>query len=111
MPPVDVPLRVRGPAGPSQNPVGERRRRAPRHPASPHREPESPGPSAPEPSATAPHLPALAPPRDSFRWHGDVIIAVDEVTPRKIGPACNADPGGLDKTLGRHAFVRDSQAT
>src|SRR5687768_10287534 len=110
MPSVDVPLRVRTPAGLSQNPVGERRR-APRHPASPRREPKSPGPSAPEPPATAPQLPALAPPLDSFRWHGDVFVSVDEVTPRKIGPACYADPGGLDETLGRRAFVRDSQAT
>src|SRR5215210_3137370 len=107
---INAPPRVRTPAGLPQNPVGKRRR-APLHPASPHREPEIRGRSAPEPPATAPHLPALAPPRDSFRWHRNVFVAVDEVTPRKIGPACYADPGSLDETLGRRAFVRDSQAT
>src|SRR5215203_3373143 len=99
MPPVDVPLRVREHASLSQNPVGERRR-APRHPASPHREPESPWPSAPEPPVTASHLPALAQPRDSLRWHGDVFVTVDQITPWKVCPACYADPGGLDDTLG-----------
>src|SRR5215207_7592751 len=110
MPPVDVPLRVREPPGLSQNPVGELRR-APRHPASPYREPEGPGPSAPELPVTASHLPALAPPQDSLRWHRDVFVTVDQITPRKVCPACYADPGGLDDALGQRASVRDSQAT
>src|SRR5215211_3850833 len=109
MPSIDAPLRVREPAGLPENPVGERR--APRHPASPQREPESPGPSAPEPPVTAPHLPALAPPLDRFRWHGDVFVAVDQITPRKVCPACYADPGGLDDALRGRASVRDSQAS
>src|ERR671922_252039 len=110
MPPVGVSPRVREPAGLSQNPFGEWRR-APRHPASPHREPEGPWPSAPEPPVTPSHLPALAPPQDSLRWRGDVFITVDQITPRKVCPACYADPGGLDDTLGQRASVRDSQAT
>jgi membrane peptidoglycan carboxypeptidase len=76
-----------------------------------HREPECPGPSAPEPPVTAPHLPALAQPQDRLRWHGDVFVTVDQITPRKVGPACYAEPGGLDDTLGRRASVRDGQAT
>src|SRR5215218_9203347 len=111
MPPVDALLRVREPASLPQNPAGEWRRQAPLHQASPRREPESHASSAPEPPVTAPHLPALAPSQDSFRGHGDVFVAVYEVTPRKVGPASYADPGGLDDTFGRRAFVRDSQAT
>src|SRR5687767_14140246 len=84
--PVNAPLRIRQPKGLPQKAVGQRRR-APLHPVSPHRDPESPGPGAPEPPATAPHLPALAPSRDSFRRHGDVFVAVDKVTPRKVGAA------------------------
>src|ERR671910_556491 len=101
MPPVDAPLRVRDPAGLSQNRVGERRRVPPHPAASPHRDPESPGPGAPVPPATAPHLPALAPIRDNFRWHGDVFVAVYEVPPRKVDPACYADPCCLDDAFGR----------
>src|SRR5215210_4677856 len=108
MPPVDAPLRVREPAGLPQNPVGERRR-APLHPASPLRVPEALGPNAPPPGVTG--LPVLAPPRDSLRWYGDVFVAVDQVTPWKVGPACYADPGSLDDALRRRTSVRDNQAT
>ena len=38
--------------------------------------------------------------RDNFRWRGDMFVAVDKVTPRKVCPARNADPGGLDDALG-----------
>ena len=98
-------------AGRRQNPVGPQRRRALQHPVSPLREPDILGPDAPELSVTGPHLPVLAPPRDSLRWHGDVFVAVDQVTPRKVGPACNTDPGGLDDALRRSTSVRDNQAT
>src|SRR5918997_99168 len=110
MPPVDAPLRVREPERLPQNLVGELRL-APRHPASPRRDPESPGPGTLVRPATAPHLPALAPTRDSFRWHGDVFVAIYEVTPRKVGAACYADPGGLDDVFGRRVTVRDSQVS
>src|SRR5918999_5513196 len=104
---VNAPPRVREPAGVPQNPVGERRR-APRHPASPQ---DILGPNEPVPGVTRLHLPVLAPPRDSPRWDGDVFISVDEVTPRKVGPACYVDPGGLHDALRRRDSVRDNQAT
>src|SRR5215212_2694104 len=108
MAPVHAPPRIREPAGLPQHPVGERRR-ARLHPASPLRVPEALGPNAPVPGVTG--LPVLAPPRDSLRWYGDVFVAVNQVTPRKVGPACYADPSGLDDTLRRRTSVRDSQAT
>src|ERR671920_143093 len=104
---VSAPLRVRKPACGAQNPVGERRR-APRHPASSQ---DILVPNEPEPGVTRLHLPVLAPPRDSLRWDGDVFIFVDEVTPRQVGPACYADPGGLHDALRRRYSVRDIQAT
>src|ERR687896_660683 len=107
MTPVDAPLRVRELAGLPQNPVGERRR-ALLHPASLLRVPEALGPHAPGPRVTG--LLVLAPPQGSLRWYGDVFVAVDEVTPRKVGSACYADPGGLDDALGRTS-VRDRQGT
>ena len=53
----------------------------------------------------------LAPPPDSLRWHGDVSVAIDQITPRQFGPPCYADPSGRDYALGRRSSVRDSQAT
>src|SRR5918994_3785133 len=109
--PVNARPRAREPASGRQNLVGPQRRRAHRHPASPLREPDILGPNESEPGVTGTRLPGLAPPFDRLWRQGDVFVSVNQITVRKVGPACYADPGGLDDTLRRRTSVRDSQAT
>src|SRR5215212_2415144 len=79
MPPANARPRIGEPASYRQRPVGPRLRRAPQHPASP-RETELPEANAVGQRVREPRLPALAPSRGSLRRHGDVFVALDQIT-------------------------------
>ena len=100
-----------GRIGPPAQPRRAQLRRALRPPVCPGREKSVHAPPAGRlfapgtrrPASRPPVLRRLASPRDSLRRHGDVPVAIHQVTPRQLGPARNADPGRLhDAVRPRH---------
>ncbi len=79
-------------------------------PSSP--DPASAEPSSPEPSAVTPaSAPPQAPPRDSLRLHGDVLLPEDQVAPGKLDPPRDADAGRRHHLLFRLGTRKDVQGS